>query len=132
MKNEMDIKTDVYLLLKDSDLVRSVSGVLTKTRRPEDSKAEDVVISVLTPPMNRQVQEVYLNVNIYVSDVMRGNRHEENTIRLNELCRLAFDALGLHYGNGYRLSLSEQKVMAVQGSDEHFINNRVLYQFCNE
>lgn len=132
MKNEMEIKTDVYLLLKDSYLVNEISGVLTKTKRPEDSKAEDVIISVLTPPMNRQVQEVYVNVNIYVADVMRGNRYEENTIRLNELCNLAFDALNLYNGNGFRLTLAEQKVMEVQGSDEHFINNRVLYQFCNE
>lgn len=130
MKNEMEIKTDVYLLLKDSDLAKAVSGTLTKTRRPEDSKAEDIVISVLTPPTCREVQEVYLNVNIYAADLLRGNRHEENTLRLNELCRLAFDALEVCHGDGFRLSLSEQKVMEVPGADEHFINNRVLYQHC--
>lgn len=131
MKNEMEIKTDVFLLLKRSALINSISGKLSKTKRPEDSKAEDVVISVLTPPMNCQVQEVYLNVNIYVQDVIRGNRHEENTIRLTELCKLAYDSLESYCGNGFRLALSEQKIMEVQGSDEHFINNKVLYQFCN-
>lgn len=131
MKNEMEIKTDVFLLLKESALAKAVGGKLSKTRRPAESEAEDIVISVLTPSANSQVQEVYLNVNVYVPDIRRGNGHEEDSLRLNELCRLSYEALGTHCGSGYRLSLTEQKVMRVEGVDEHFINNRVLYQVCN-
>lgn len=132
MKNEMEIKDDVYHLLKDSDLIKNVNGKLSKTLRPDGSNKEDVVISVLTPTPDRQIQEVYLNVNVYVADVKRGNQYEENTIRLKELMTLSKNAFDLAKGKGYRLSLAEQKSYEVPGKNEHFINNRVLYQYCNE
>lgn len=132
MKNEMEIKDDVYHLLKGSDLVKNVSGKLSKTLRLDKSRKEDIVISVLTPNPDRQIQEVYLNVNVYVADVKRGNQYEENTIRLKELMALSKNALDLAKGKEYRLSLAEQKSYEVPGKNEHFINNRVLYQYCNE
>lgn len=132
MKNEMEIKDDVYHLLKGSDLVKNVSGKLSKTLRLDKSRKEDIVISVLTPNPDRQIQEVYLNVNVYVADVKRGNQYEENTIRLKELMALSKNAFDLAKGKEYRLSLAEQKSYEVPGKNEHFINNRVLYQYCNE
>ena len=132
MKNEMEIKDDVYHLLKGSDLVKNVSGKLSKTLRPDKSCKEDIVISVLTPNPDRQIQEVYLNVNVYVADVKRGNQYEENIIRLKELMTLSKNTFDLAKGKGYRLSLAEQKSYEVPGKNEHFINNRVLYQYCNE
>lgn len=132
MRNEMEIKTDIYLYLKSSELIENVSGVLSKTMRPDKSNKEDVVISVLSDPMNQQIEEVYVNVNVYVPDVKRGNQYEENTIRLAEFCNLSFKALRIAYGKGYRLSLATQKVYDVPGKNEHFINNKVLYQICNE
>lgn len=132
MRNEMEIKTDVYLLLKSSDLAGHVSGKLSKTVRPDKSNNEDVVISVLSDPSNMQIEEVYVNVNIYVPDIKRGDQYEENTIRLQELCTLSLNALKLASGKGYRLSLETQKVYEVPGKNEHFINNKVLYQICND
>ncbi len=132
MRNEMEIKDDVYHLLKGSDLMKNVSGKLSKTIRPSDSTKEDVVISVLTPNPNRQVQEVYLNINVYVADIKRGTQYEENTARLRELMTIAEKTLKLARGMHYRLMLEEQKSYDVPGKNEHFINNKVLYQFCNE
>lgn len=132
MKNELDIKTDIFLYLKESELIANISGKLSKTLRPANSNLEDVVISVLTPPTGNQVNEVYVNVNIYVSDLLRATQYEENTIRLQELCKLAYKALKSAFINGSHISLSEQKVMEVQGKNEHFINNKVLYQHCKE
>lgn len=132
MKNEMEIKDDIYHLLKGSDLVKNVSGKLSKTLRPDKSNKEDVVISVLTPSPDRQIQEVYLNVNVYVADVKRGNQYEENTIRLKELMTLSKNAFDLARGKGYRITLEEQKSYEVPGKNEHFINNRILYHYCNE
>ncbi len=128
----MEIKDDVYHLLKGSDLIKAVSGKLSKTKRPDKSDNEDVVISVLTSPSDRQIQEVYLNINVYVADVKRGCQYEENSIRLKELMTLSKKAIGLAIGKDYRLSLDEQKAFEVPGKNEHFINNKVLYQFCNE
>lgn len=132
MKNEMEIKDDVYHLLKGSDLMKAVNGKLSKTKRPDKSTNEDVVISVLTPPTGKQIQEVYLNINVYVADVKRGTQYEENTARLRELMTIAEQTLRLACGKHYRLTLDEQKSYEVPGMNEHFINNKVLYQFCNE
>lgn len=132
MRNEMEIKDDVYHLLKGSELMKAVNGKLSKTLRPDGSDKEDVVISLLTPASNRQIEDVYINVNVYVADVKRGNQYEENTIRLRELMRLSEKALGRVYGNYYRLTLEEQKAYDVPGRNEHLINNKVLYQICNE
>lgn len=132
MRNEMEIKDDVYHLLKGSDLMKNVSGKLSKTIRPADSTKEDVVISVLTPNPNRQVQEVYLNINVYVADIKRGTQYEENTARLRELMTISEKTLKLARGMHYRLTLEEQKSYDVPVKNEHFINNKVLYQFCNE
>lgn len=132
MKNEMEIKDDVYHLLKGSDLVANVSGKLSKTKRPDKSNKEDVVISVLTPNPNQQVQELYLNVNVYVSDIKRGNQYEENTIRLKELMTLCDNAFKLAKREKYLLKLDTQKSYEVPGKNEHFINNKIIYRICNE
>lgn len=132
MKNEMEIKDDIYHLLKDSDLVKNVSGKLSKTLRPDGSDREDVVISVLGENPDAQVQELYLNVNVYVADVKRGNQYEENTIRLKELMTLSKNAFDLAKGKGYRITIADQRSYEVPGRNEHFINNKILYHYCNE
>lgn len=132
MKNEFEIETDVYLHLKSSELVKSISGTLSKTGRDEPSDKEDVVISVLSDPSNRQIEEVYVNVNVYVPDLRKRNRHIKDTIRLNELCKLSLKALRSVCGGGFRLSLDTQKTYEVPGKNEHMINNKVLYKICNE
>lgn len=132
MKNEMEIKDDVYHLLKESELTKNISGKLSKTLRPDGSGKEDVVISVLTPSPDRQIQDVYLNVNVYVADVKHGNQYEENTFRLRELMTLSKNAFDLAKGKGYRITLEEQKSYEVPGKNEHFINNKILYHYCNE
>jgi hypothetical protein len=132
MKNEFKIKTDIYHILKGSDLIKNVSGKLSKTVRPDSSNNEDVVISVLSDPGAVQIEEVYVNVNVYVPDVKRGNQYEENTLRLDQLCELSINALKSVIGNSFRVSLATQKTYEVPGKNEHFINNKVLYQICNE
>lgn len=132
MKNEMEIKDDVYHFLKGSDLVAKVSGKLSKTERPDDSDREDVVISLLTPNPNLQLQEVYLNVNVYVADIKRGNHYEENTIRLRELMTLCDETFKLAKKGKYFLKLDTQKSYKATGKNEHFINNKILYKICNE
>ena len=132
MKNEFKIKTDIYHILKGSDLIKNVSGKLSKTVRPDSSNNEDVVISVLSDPGAVQIEEVYVNVNVYVPDVKRGNQYEEITLRLDQLCELSINALKSVIGNSFRVSLATQKTYEVPGKNEHFINNKVLYQICNE
>ena len=128
MKTDIDIKDDIYSHIKGSGLAMMVSGQLSKTLRPDKSTAEDIVISMLAN-VNRQIQEAFVNVNIYVADLQKGTQFVENTIRLRELCRASSELLEVGRGDGYRFSLDEQRVLEVPGSNEHVINNKLLYKF---
>lgn len=130
MKTDIDIKDDIYALIKGSPLEKAVTGKLSKTLRPANSCKEDIVISVLANN-NAQLQEAFVNVNIYVRDNNRDGQAEENSIRLRELCSLSKDLLERGYKGDYRYELSSQRVIAIDGKGEHIINNKVLYQYVN-
>lgn len=131
MKTDEEIKDDIYHIIKGSELERSVSGVLRKTRRPKDSDKEDIVISILENG-HGQIQESVVNVNIYVADNVRDGQADEDTIRCRLLSRISADLLEVGRGSGFRFILEKQRVMPVNGKDEHFINNRLLYKQVNE
>lgn len=131
MKTDIDIKDDIYLFIKGSVLESSVTGKLTKRNRPKGSYLEDIVISVLAN-QNGQIQDAFVNVNVYVHDVDVDGQFEEDTIRLRELCRICEQTLSLGRGNDFRFVLDTQRVMEVNGKNEHFINNRLRYMQCNE
>ena len=80
MKSDIEIKDDIYQIIKGSTLEKAVTGKLKKTRRPANSNKEDIVISILENGSG-QVQEAFVNVNIYVSDDVRDGQAEENSSR---------------------------------------------------
>lgn len=131
MKSDIDIKDDVYKIINHSPLEQAVTGVLKKTKRPHNSKSEDIVISVLSNKTVQQ-QEAFVNVNIYVNDDDVDGQDEECSPRLRQLCQLAFDLFLNVRGHDFRLSLDTQQVMEVDGTGEHLINNKLLYQIINE
>ena len=131
MKSDIDIKDDVYKIINHSPLEQAVTGVLKKTKRPHNSKSEDIVISVLSNNTAQQ-QEAFVNVNIYVKDDDVDGQDEECSPRLRQLCQLAFDLFLNVRGHDFRLSLNTQQVMEVEGTGEHLINNKLLYQIINE
>lgn len=131
MKTDIEIKDDIYDYLKDSSLTRTINGNLYKRLRPTNSTLEDVVISVLANS-NGQMQEAFVNVNIYVKDNLVEGQYEEDTIRCRLLCRIASEVLELGRGDGYRFTLNSQRVLKVEGRNEHLINNKLLYQQNNE
>lgn len=131
MKSDIDIKDDIYRHIKGSYLDGMVTGKLSKTLRPAKSDNEDIVISMLAN-VNSEIQQAFVNVNIYVADVLRGEQYEENTIRLRELCDASKELFEVGRGVSYRFTLEEQRVMEVQGKNEHFINNKLLYKYSKE
>lgn len=131
MKTDIDIKDDIYMYIKGSALAKMVSGQISKTIRPADSRKEDIVISVLAN-QNGQMQEAYVNVNIYVPDIMRKNQNEENSSRLRTLCKESSQLLNVGRGIGFRFVLESQRVLEVKDTDEHVINNKLLYKQNNE
>jgi hypothetical protein len=135
MKNDEKIKDDLYAYVSTSalmtDQTKKVNGVLRKTLRPLDSENEDVVISILANQYG-QVQESFINVNVYVKDVLRDGQYEENTARLRTLCDLCYEVFEHHCGTDYDFWLDTQRVFPVDGKHEHFINNKLLYKTINE
>lgn len=138
MKSDIDIKDDVWKIIKESSLLREVSGDLKKTSvRPKNSRSEDIIISVLANS-TKQKQIAYVNVNIYVADDYIDSQSEENSARLRKLCKMSFDLFDNVRGKDFRLSLTDsnfecgQRVMVSEATSEHVINNKVLYQIINE
>ncbi len=131
MRSDEDIKTDIFKFIKGSELHRSVSGKLSKRKRPKGSDKEDILISILANE-NGQVQTAYVNVNIYVRDVNVDGQDEEDTLRIASLSTLADNLLGEFYGQEYTLKMLSQRVLEVPGAAEHVINNKVEYKTLNE
>lgn len=131
MKSDIDIKDDIYNHIKGSALERAVTGKLKKTKRPNGSDKEDIVISILENGSG-QIQEAFVNVNIYVKDNIRDGQAEVNDPRCRELCKVAIEVLEVGRGSGFRFTLDKQRVMPVNGKNEHFINNKLLYKQVNE
>lgn len=135
MKTDIDIKDDVYRAVADSTLATAINGVVSKTLRPANSTNEDIVISVLAS-QNTEIQQAYVNVNVYVPDLdipysVNGEtvvQKEENTKRLRTLCNIAKELFAIIIGDTYRITLDSQRVLASNTGEEHIINNKLLYQ----
>lgn len=135
MKSDVDIKDDVYKVIASSALKNAVTGSICKRKRtayPVGTELmEDICIAVLANQTS-QLQEAFVNVNIYIQDVDVNGQEEENTKRLREICQLCFKVFEAVHGKDFRLSLSEQRVIEVTGSGEHIVNNKLLYQILND
>lgn len=135
MKSDIDIKDDVYKIVTASELKSSITGTICKRQRPiyaiGSPLKEDICIAVLANQTS-QLQEAFVNVNIYVQDEDVKGQKEENTKRLRNLCQLSFETFKSVHGSDFRLSISEQRIVACEGTNEHIINNKILYQTIND
>jgi len=131
MKSDIDIKDELFLALKDSPLAKAVTGELLKTKRPKNSKKEDILISVLANE-GVQKQEAVANVNIYVEDNIIDGQAEEDTIRLRELCNVAKETMKTIRIRTVLLRVAPPRVFEVEGTNWHIINNRISYKIINE
>lgn len=134
MKTEQEIKQDVFDYLRAIRLDEAVSGRLIKeSHRPMMSDEEDVVLSILSSDHSTEYQRAIVQVNVYVRDLrLDSGEPIEHSKRLTELSRLFAKALDVVSGSDYRFTLERQHVLAVEGKDEHCINNRLLYQHLHE
>ncbi len=130
MKSDGAIKTDVYKYINQSGFMQNVNGVLKKTKRPRNSRAEDVVISILANT-GTQSQTAVVNVNIYIQDLNVDGQHEENSIRIDEISEKAWKLLETFRGDGYVAHAIGQRTYPTD-SDEHVINNQVEYKLIND
>lgn len=135
MKTDIDIKDDVYMLVSKSALAGNVTGAISKTLRPANSRKEDVVISILANT-NERPQSAYVNVNVYVPDSavkydvddQTITQYEEDSARLREICNLCKELFETYVGDTYRITLDSQRVLSSSGDGAHIVNNKLLYQ----
>lgn len=137
MKSDIDIKDDIWAVIKESDLLKVVRQLRKTSVRPRESRDEDIVISVLANA-TKQKQIAYVNVNIYVADDNVDGQSEERSVRLRRLCQMSFDLFDNVRGHDFRLSLTDQnydcgqRVIVSEATSEHVINNKIVYQIINE
>ena len=133
MKTQDEITTEIYRYVKASALAAAVSGkVINGKDRSPKSSLEDVVVKVLGGRLG-QVQECYVNVNIYVPDTYHDGQYEKDDERVPLLERTAMDLFEkpIHI-DAARITIDSQTTMPSNSGKEHVINNKLLYQIINE
>lgn len=130
MKTDGEIKDDVYKFIKPSILMKSVSGVLSKTKRPKDSDKEDVVISVLANEAGQR-QEATVNVNVYIKSLLKKGQLEEDTLRTKEIGKICSDLFESFRGDAFWCKLVSQRVYEVEAVECYVINNKLSYSQIN-
>ena len=130
MKNDEEIKEDVQEYIFTTELPDAVSGVVKLDRRPDGSRKEDVIISILANE-NGQIQDATVNVNIYVADSPAGTQYDPNHERLKVLAALSSRIFEVFRGRDYRAKLLAQRITAV-AEHEHVITNKINYKQNNE
>lgn len=91
-KTAKDIQTDFYMLLKGSDLVAMVNGIVYRDGfRPRDSKKEDIVIIYSAGEDDGEIQSGIVTLNIYVPDILpyKNGTMVENAARTAKIERAA-------------------------------------------
>lgn len=131
MMSEIEVKDAIYALLMEAGTDLIISGHIYKEQRVQNSTLEDVEISVLASSVT-QNQEFTVNVNVFVPDVNRDNEMIENTPRLRSLCSFFLEALEYHSSEGLLVTLDSQRVMKVDDTGLHVINNRLNVKFNSE
>lgn len=133
MKTDIEICKDVYRIVLASLIKETVTGEISYTGRKTDK--EDCVISVLES-LNGQIQDCKVNVNIYVQNISSGGKLVENVSRADVLCNVCKEVFGdgrrSVFGDGFKITLEKQRVLPVNGKDEHVVNNTLRYKFNNE
>lgn len=140
MKSDIEIAKFVRSKIAGSELEKSVTGKLSDRGRPNGSDMEDIVIAVLSNEGAGQIQQAFVNVNVYVKDQWNSDTKgwEQHTRRLLELCDLSKFLFSIR-GEGWHAVPREcsQKVFPLgisfeDGHTEHFINNKIYIEINNE
>lgn len=131
MKTDVEIRQDVFAIVNGSAIAEAINGEVRYTPRKAGSKSEDCIISVLDGDC-AQIQDSIVNVNVYVQNINSGGESVEDISRTKVLAKVCETVLKHVYGDGFRIYLEKQRIMAVNGKDEHVINNRIRYKFNNE
>ena len=131
MKTSGEIATGIYKYVKEH-LGGLISGQVINDKDRIETGKEDIVIKVLANNL-AQLQESYVNVNIYVPDVLRKEVYVRKDERVIQLERAAMDLFEKPFRvDGARVVIENQTTLASNNGRDHVINNKLLYQIINE
>lgn len=130
VRTEGDIVTALWRYVMSSILPANISGrVYKSTDRPVNSTKEDIVIKPLAN-LPKQKQEGFINVNIYVPDIMDEGQYNKDGDRCDLLERVAVEVLEVFDVEDIRFTLDTQHTLEVEQA--HLINNKILFNLINE
>lgn len=105
-KTELEIQTDLFKLLKNSDLNSCINGsVYQNGMRPRDSSLEDAVV-IFTTGLSGQVQTGVLTVNIFVPKI---SNNLNGTLQPNLTRILALEKEAQAFVDSLTASVSDYK-----------------------
>ncbi|OFY44007.1 MAG: hypothetical protein A2X18_07715 [Bacteroidetes bacterium GWF2_40_14] len=133
-KTGAEIENDIFNLINHSAISSSINGsVYREGTRPLNSKKEDALVMFLKGNPG-QIQEGFLNINIYVPDIDAGLGFPvKNITRLTQLQRIAqnvVDSLNPNADYKFRLdSTITTFKLEEDGVKQHFVNVRLFYEY---
>lgn len=115
-----------YKVVKASELANSVNGKVSRRPRPDKSKKEDIVVRLLAEGFVSQVQDYFVNVNVYVP--YNSQINEEDGARVDQLATIAFDSLeeNIISSENVLIKLDKQTILDLSDISHTLITNRLL------
>lgn len=130
MKTGSQIETDVFKIIKGSELATAIRGTIYREgMRPLNATTEDAVVSFMTG-LDNQVQTGALNLNIYVPDIDNGSGSKvKNGARCLELEVVAGRVIRSQVPGDYRFSLGAIiQTFKAEGTSQHFVNAKIKFE----
>lgn len=115
-----------YKIVKGSELASAVNGSISRKPRPYNSKREDIIVRLLAEGIVSQVQDYFVNVNIYVP--YNSEINEEDGARVDRLAKIAFDSLkeNIVSAENTLVKLDKQTISDLSDISHTLITNRLL------
>lgn len=132
MKTTNDILTDVYHIIKSSD-INLLDGGIYKQTRPTDSVLNDCIISIISGVSAKFLQSGALYVKIFYADIESQNTYSEDLVTGSNMQQLLFDlSKTLIKTNSYSFDVQSREIYSesVEVKNEHYsilkINFKIL------
>lgn len=129
-KTGSEVENDVYAILKSSAIKTLITGDIYKDgTRPLDSKKEDVIVNFISG-VDGQIQEGFVNVNVYVPDIDNGGGGYVRNVARCRVIEIALNTLAQSLTTSeYHFTLAAMiKTYKAEGISQHFVNAKLQFR----
>lgn len=115
-----------YKSVRDSELASAVNGIVSRRSRKAGSKKEDIIVRLLAEGYISQIQDWFVNVNIYVP--YSTETGAEDGARVDYLASLALDALSeiIYSEENVLIKADKQTISDLSDISHTLISTRLL------